>query len=62
MMNKEYEKAKKNCEKLIKFNVQNSTVYNLHGITFQKLGYIDDSIKAFEKSLKILYLIVLAWL
>ncbi len=51
--NHEYEKAKKNCEKLIKFNVQNPTVYNLHGIAYQKLGHIDDSIEAFEKSLKI---------
>tara|TARA_Y100000768_G_scaffold139238_1_gene103745 strand:- start:1395 stop:2948 length:1554 start_codon:yes stop_codon:yes gene_type:complete len=51
--NQEYKKAKKNCEKLIKLKVQNSTIYNLQGIIYQKIGHTENSIQAFEKSLEI---------
>jgi len=51
--NNEFKKAIKACEKIIKLKIENTIVYNLYGLAFQKQGLFFDSIKAFEKSIQL---------
>ena len=50
---REFRKVIKSCEKIIKLKIENSLVYNLYGLGFQKQGLFNKSIKAFEKSIKL---------
>ena len=49
--NQQYNKAIKECEKIINSKVQNTEIYNFYGLAFQKKGLINQSIEAFNKSI-----------
>ena len=51
--NKEFRKAIKSCEKIIKQKIKHTIVYNLYGLAYQKQGLFVESIKAFEKSIEL---------
>ena len=53
LSNREFNKVIKDCEKIIKLKIENTIIYNLYGLSYQKQGYYDKSIKAFEKSIKL---------
>ena len=51
--NQQYNKAIKECEKIINSKVQNTEIYNFYGLAFQKKGLINQSIEAFNKSIQL---------
>ena len=51
--NKEFKKVINSCERIIQLKIENTIVYNLFGLGYQKQGLFEKSIKAFNKSIKL---------